>query len=124
MTDDQYVAKAIDILRSKPTAGDIDFLVSAYHVIGNLAAEAEGLAEERENRRKHVEANEYLRAKLDAEKAGKRLTEREAEAVAMSEAFPERTFEVEARTNARKLRNLMLSLQEAINAIKFLGRLT
>jgi ribosomal protein L16 Arg81 hydroxylase len=119
---DQYLARVLGVLQSNPTASELDFLVEAFANVGYLAAEAEGLAEDAENLRKHEEASAYLRAKRSAIERGEKLTEREAEAIAAVETRDLKTAEVEARTKARKLKNLLDSLEQAINAIKFLGR--
>jgi hypothetical protein len=119
---DQYLARVLGVLQSNPTASELDFLVEAFANVGYLAAEAEGMAEDAENVRKHEEASAYLRAKRAAIERGEKLTEREAEAIASVETRDLKTAEVEARTKARKLKNLLDSLEQAINAIKFLGR--
>jgi hypothetical protein len=119
---DQYLARVLGVLQSNPTASELDFLVEAFANVGYLAAEAEGMAEDAENLRKHEEASAYLRAKRAAIERGEKLTEREAEAIASVETRDLKTAEVEARTKARKLKNLLDSLEQAINAIKFLGR--
>jgi hypothetical protein len=45
-----------------------------------------------------------------------------AEAQALVECRPQRDAEAEAKTRSRKLANLLESIEQAINAIKFLGR--
>jgi hypothetical protein len=118
----QYLLTVLAKLQDNPTAQDIDFFVEAYSRIGYLAADAEGLAEEAEAERKHAEASAYLEVKREAVLKGEKVTEREAEAQALIRVQSYREAEVEARTKARKLRNLLESVEQAINAIKFIGR--
>lgn len=120
MDADRYIERVIRVLYEKPTAGDLDFLVEAFAVVGNLAAEAEGLAEKATNHRKHMEAVAYLQAK----KATPRPTDTEAKALALTETIVEHHAEADANANARMIRNLLEAIEQAINAIKFLGRLT
>lgn len=118
MSDGDYLLRVLTTLQSNPTAADIDFLVEAYVRVGYLAAEAEGLAEQAEAVRKHREAEEYLHAK----RSGEKVTDKMAETLALSFTKEERNAEVEARTKARKLKNLLNSVEQAINAVKFIGR--
>lgn len=113
-----YLQRVMAVLQNNPTAADIDFLVEAYASVGYLAAEAEGLAEYAESVRKHVEAEQYLTAKRNIEK----ITDKQAEAIALLNTKEQRDAEAEARTKARKLKNLLNSIEQAINAIKFIGR--
>jgi hypothetical protein len=115
---DQYVASVIRTLSQNPTGAELDFLVEAFSNIGYLVSEAEGLAEEAENVRKHNEATNYLTVK----QSGDKVTDRQAEAQALVMGVNDRKREVEARVKARKLKNLRDSIEQAINAIKFLGR--
>lgn len=120
MTDQtaEYVARVFKLVSSSPTSAELDELLEAHARIGYLAAEAEGLAEEAENVRKYEEANAYLNAKRAEEK----VTERVAEAKAALATHPHRTAEAEATTKARKLKNLLESITQVINGIKYLGR--
>ena len=114
----KYLLQVFRTLNSNPTAADIDFLVEAYARVGYLAADAEGLAEQAEAERKHAEATAYL----DAKRLGDKVTDRRADAIAMQATKEYRDGEVEARTKARKLKNLLNSIEQAINAVKYLGR--
>lgn len=114
----QYLLTVLAKLQSNPTAQDIDLLVEAYSRVGYIAADAEGLAEQAEAERKHAEAEAYLTAK----RAEGKVTDKEAETRALLATKDYRYREVEARTKARKLKNLLESIEQAINAIKFLGR--
>lgn len=115
---DQYVARVIAVLSQNPTAAELDFLVEAFSNIGYLLSEAEGLADEAENVRKHNEASNYLTVK----QSGDKMTDKQAEAQATIMGVNDRKREVEARVKARKLKNLRDSIEQTINAIKFLGR--
>lgn len=118
MTNDEYLADVFEKLNNGPTAQDIDYLIEAYARVGYLAANAEGDAEHAESVRKYEEANAYLAAK----KSGEKVTERQAEAEASLAIKPYRDAEAEAWTKARKLKNLMLAVEQAINGVKFLSR--
>lgn len=114
--DADYASQVLRVLRNNPTAQDIDFLVEAYTNVGYLAADAEGLANDAEMARKHAEADAYLEAR------GRDMTVKDAEMSARFAVKDLLTTEIAATTKARKLRNLLLSLEQAINAVKFLGR--
>lgn len=118
MVATDYAARVLAVLQAGPTNADLNFLVEAYTNLGYLAAQAQGEAEMAEARRKYEEANAYRTAKMSGEK----VTERQAEAEAAVSTWDFRQAEVEARTRARKLQNLLDSTEQAINAIKFLGR--
>lgn len=119
--DPDYIGRVMRTLSENPTAANLDFLVEAYAVVGNLAADAEGIAEKAEHNRKHMEAVRYLEAK---QRQGDRVTDREATAIALVETVVEHHQEAEARTHARMLRNLLDAIEQAINAIKHLDKAT
>lgn len=116
---DEYLGQVLRTLSNNPTAAELDYLIEAYTTLGYLAANAEGLAEAAENKRKYEEAQAYLASKSNGEK----VTERQAEANAALATRIYRDEEVEARVKARKIKNLHDALEQAINAIKFLGRM-
>lgn len=115
---DNYIVKVIQTLSQNPTGAELDFLVEAFSNIGYLLSEAEGLAEESENVRKHNEATNYLTTK----QSGDKMTDKQAESQALVMSQQDRKREVEARVKMRKLKNLRDSIEQTINAIKFLGR--
>ena len=119
MSDD-YIERVFRVLAQNPTAQNLDFLVEAFARVGNLAADAEGIAEKATHARKHAEALRYLEAK----KTTPRPTDSEAKAMSLIETVPEHHAEAEANARARMLRNLLEAVEQAINAIKYLGRLT
>ena len=115
---DNYVATVFALLNSNPTQANMDELVEAHVRIGYLAAQAESEHERAVDIRKYNEANAYLAAK----KAGEKVTDKVAEAQALIECAAYREEEAEAKVRYRKIANLLESIEQAINAIKFLGR--
>lgn len=112
------VARTMEVLASNPTAAELDFLVQAHNAVGYLAASAETAAEEAEARRKYETNVCYVNLKLTGEK----MTDKEATARAEVAAWSYMQAEVKAAGKARQLKNLLSTVTEAINAIKFLGR--
>jgi predicted DNA-binding ArsR family transcriptional regulator len=106
------------VLQTNPTAADLDFLVSAYAVVGNLAADAQHDAEVTEMQRKIAEATAYREAKA----SGDKVTDTLAINIALANTVAERQVEIDARTRAKKIAALLDAIREAINAIKYLGR--
>lgn len=119
MQTDEFLKQTMRVLRDNPTAQDLDFLVSAYAIIGNIAADAQHEYEVAEMSRKMAEARAYQVAKSSA-------VERVSDAMANNAAFlateDERLAEIDARTRAKKIAALLDAVREAINAAKFLGR--
>ena len=113
-----YINKTLEKLTQNPTAQDIDWLVEAYTHFGYMDAEANGTADLAEAERKYQEAQAVQEAKL----ADPKTTQTQLEALATIKTWDYRTAEVKARTNARKIHNTWQSIEQAINAIKFLGR--
>jgi hypothetical protein len=121
--EDAYIAKVLKVLYGNPTAQSLDFLVEAFAYVGQLAGDAESLAERATFARKHAHATAYLNAKKDPKRT-ERVTDKEAEALALTDTAVEAHREAEANDRARKLKNLLEAIEQAINAIKYLGRLT
>lgn len=115
---DNYVSEVFNLLNNNPTAQNLDELVEAHVRIGYIAADAESLYERAVDDRKYAEANAYLTAK----RSGDKVSDKMAEAQALVECRPQRDAEAEAKTRSRKVSNLLESIEQAINAIKFLGR--
>ena len=115
---DNIVARTMEVLAGNPTAADIDFLVQAHNAIGYLAAQAETAAEEAEARRKFEVNSQYVAIKSAPDK----VTDKEATARAEVLTYDFLKAEVKAAGKARTLKNLLSTVTEAINAIKFLGR--
>jgi len=115
---DNYVESVFALLNSNPTQQNLDELVEAHVRIGYLAATAEGEYEAATDYRKYMEANAYLEAK----KSGEKVTDKAAETAAFVACKEYRDAESEAKVRYRKIANLLESIEQAINAIKFLGR--
>ena len=115
---DNYVAEVFALLNSNPTSQNLDQLVEAHVRIGYLVAEAEGLYDSAVDERKYQEANAYLSAK----KSGDKVTDKAADTAAFVECKEYRDREAEAKVRFKKVANLLESIEQAINAIKFLGR--
>lgn len=115
---DNYVERVFTLLNSNPTQQDLDELVEAHVRIGYLAAQAENEYEAAVDMRKYKEANAYLDAKKSAEK----MSDKAAEATAQVQCWEYRTAETEAKVRYRKIANLLESVEQSINAIKYLGR--
>lgn len=115
----EYMKKVMQVLTNNPTASELDFLVEAHAKIGYMASSAEGDADMAYAIRKNEEASAYKRIISGPEK----VTASAAERLAELEVYDLRMNEIEAKTRAKKISNLLQSVTEAINAIKFLGRL-
>ena len=116
--DGVYVNRVIDVMFDNPTASEMGFLVEAYAKIGYYAASAESEAELAEASRKMGQADILLKYKQENPKATAQMVDAY---VTLSSAGLQGT-EDRARANARKLKNLHESIEQAINAIKFLER--
>lgn len=114
-----YIERVLHVLTHNPTAADLDFLVEAFARVGSLAATAETLAEKATHARKHAEALRFLEAK-----ATRRMTEREATMTALTDTVVEHHAELDAIAKAKHLRNLLDAIEQAINAVKHLSKLT
>jgi hypothetical protein len=116
--DAEYVERVLDLLRDNPTNSELDELVEAYTTIGYYAAVAEGLASDAEARRKHAEAEAILDKRNEDPKASMVILE----SIATVRTFDLKRAENKAKANAKKLMNLLDSVEQAINAIKYIGR--
>ncbi len=115
-----YVADVLAKLSSNPTSQDLDFLIEAHAQIGYLAATARGRAESAEATRKYERASAYARAR----ESGRSKSATDADQLAITETRDYEIAEVRARETAAKLANLLGSIEQAINGIKYLGRQT
>lgn len=123
MTADQdKLTQLMTILATSPTTADLDYLVSQYTYIGYLAAQAESDAEMAEAERKHAEATTAADIRDKAAVSGEKVTESSVNAKALVLTYDHKKAEIRAYEKARKLKNLLYSVEQAINAIKFLGR--
>ncbi len=116
--DPSYINKTMEKLTQNPTAQDMDWLVEAYTMFGYMEATATGDADLAEQERKYAEAEAIQEAKL----AEPKTPQTQLEAIATVKTREYRTAEIKARTNARKISNAWRSIEQTINAIKFLGR--
>jgi len=116
--DGRYVNHVIDVMFNNPTAQHMDFLIEAYAKIGYYAASAESYADEMEVTLKLAEADAFVENKKDDPKASVEML-KQIVVLATTEASSNAMI---ARRDARKLKNLHESIEQAINAIKFLER--
>lgn len=114
-----YMKRVMRTLTNNPTAADIDFLVEAFTRVGYLAGEAEKEADMAYARRKYSEAEIWKSLSADEP----RKTAAAIEKLVELEVHAARVDEVEAKARATKIKNLLNAIQEAINAIKFIGRM-
>ncbi len=116
--DNQFVVRVFEVLSQNPTASEIDFLIEAHTRIGYLAAIAQGQADQAEDQRKYEEATKYREVKDENPK----WTQAQVEAAVMVACYDFRKGENKAAEEAKKLANLLDSVREGINGIKYLGR--
>lgn len=107
-------------MTSQPTAQNMDELVRAYSTIGYYFAQMEGDAELAKSEREYAEAEAVQAAKM----AEPKTSAAQLEAIATIKTREYRRAEIKARTNAVKMKNLWLSIEQAINAVKFIDRNT
>lgn len=114
-----YLQTVLARLNGSPTSENLDFFVEAYARVGQLAAVAQSLSERAEQERRFAEATAYAEAKRNGAK-----TAADAERASIINTGDARLAEIDAREKAAKLKNLLLAVEQAINAIKFLERQT
>jgi len=117
--DSKYVNEVFTRLSLSPTSQDLDFLLEAYTKIGYYVAVAIGDADLEEAQLDYDEAE----AKSDIKKKNEKATAVVIDAHAVLVTFDQRKKSIKARTDARKMMNLYQSIEQAINAIKYLGRM-
>ena len=117
--DKTFMARVIKTLTNNPTSADIDFLIEAHTKIGYLAAEAQAEADFAYAVRKNAEASAWRNAMSGPNK----ITAAAAERFAELEVWDLRQEEIKANERSKKISNLLQSVIEAINGIKYLGRL-
>jgi len=115
----EVVSRAIQLTTGNPTVESLDELIQVFSEVSWLAADAESLAERAEMGRKQVQATAYVKRKMEDPKATAAFVEAQ---VTMDTRTAIET-EVDARSKARRLKALLESLEQSINAIKFLGRM-
>lgn len=117
--DGRYVSDVFTRLSLNPTSQDLDFLLEAYTKIGYYVAVAIGDADLEEAQLDYDEAE----AKRDMKQKSEKATAVVIDAHAVLMTFDQRKKAIKARTDARKMMNLYQSIEQAINAIKYLGRM-
>lgn len=115
----EYVSEVLAKLSSNPTAQDIDYFIEAHARIGYLVGVAQSRAEYAEAERKFNEASAFTNAIQDGAKSAAN-----ASAIATVETRDFRNREIAARESYTKLKNLLDSIEQAINGIKYVGRAT
>lgn len=115
----EFLEQVMEKLHDNPTAQDLDFFIEAHARVGYLASVAQGRAELAEQTRKFAEATAYADARRETGTTGS-----DAERMAVLRTHEERVAEIGARESAVKLKNLLNSVEQAINGIKFLSRQT
>lgn len=112
------IDRVLEILDRGPVNSDLPYLVAAYAAIGSLSADADAEAVAAEHRRRFEEARAYL----DARKRGVSVSDAERAARVDDRVVEACEAEARAVANSRKLRNLLLAVEHAINAVKWQGR--
>lgn len=120
MNSEEFLKHTMDLLKSNPTSQHLDDLVTAFAIIGNLAADAQALAEIAEMQRKYAQAVAFKKAKEI--QSDKPMSDASANNYAMLATKVEQQEEIDARTKAQKIKNLLEAVEQNIMAIKFLGR--
>lgn len=116
--DAEYVNKVIDVMFDSPTAQQMSFLIEAYAKIGYYAAAAESMADEAETALKLEEADSFVETKESDPKASVEMVKSK---VMLATTGARDRYNYRKR-DARKLKVLHESIEQAINAIKFLDR--
>lgn len=98
--------------------GDLEDYLIGYAVLGRLVAIAQGNAEMAEQERKIAWARAFAEAKHGENKVSDKMAENSAD-LSISEL---KYTEIQAREKLTNLKNTWLAVEQAINAIKFLGR--
>lgn len=122
LSDPTYIQRVLATLQDNPTASNMDFLVEAFTNIGYLAASAESEAEMAEAQRKYDEATAAVELREEMARAGQKPTADYVAAKVALSTFDSKKAEIKAYERSRKLKNLLESIEQAINAAKFLGR--
>lgn len=118
--DYDYVKKVYTTLSSNPTSQDLDFLLEAYNKMGYFVACAVGDADAEDAKLDYdiaVAKDEMRRSSMD------KVTVATLDAHAVIKTYDQRKAAIKSRTDARKLMNLYQSIEQAINAVKYLGRM-
>lgn len=117
--DNAYVSKVFNVLNSNPTSQDLDFLLEAYNTVGYYVASAIGDADMEEAQLEY----DIAEAKQSVKERSEKVTAVILDAHATLATFDQKKKAIKSRTDARKMMNLYQSIEQAINAVKYLGRM-
>lgn len=118
-SEQELLAHVLQMLGTgQATTQNLDDYVIGYAVLGRIVAVAQGEAERAEQERKVAWAREFANAKSSTEKVSDKLAEVKADLAVEDLRFAE----IKARERLTNLRNTWQAIEQAINAIKFLGR--
>lgn len=115
----RILARVLEMLGSgEALAQHVEDYVVGYHVLGNLVAQAQAVAETAEMRTKVEWAEAFTKAKEGENKVSDAMARAQAD-IAVQDW---RKAEIRARERLLKLKGTRDAVQEAIWAIKYLGR--
>ena len=118
-SETELLAHVLQMLGTgQATTQNLDDYVIGYAVLGRIVAVAQGEAERAEQERKIAWAREFANAKSSADKCSDKLAEVKADLAVEALRFAE----IKSRERLTNLRNTWQAIEQAINAIKFLGR--
>ena len=116
--EQQILAHVLEMLGTgQATVANLDDYVIGYAVLGRIVSIAQGEAETAEQERKLAWARAFSESKLSG-KVSDKLAETQADIIVVDHKYRE----IKAREKLTNLRNTWLAVEQAINAIKFLGR--
>lgn len=117
--EQRVLARVLQMLGSgNALSQDLEDYVVGFHVLGRLVALAQADVELIEQQRKVA----FARAFAEAKSSEERVSDRVAESLAEVAVEHLRFKEVRAREKWTNLKNTRESVEQAINAIKYLGR--
>ena len=118
-SETELLAHVLQMLGTgQATTQNLDDYVIGYAVLGRIVAVAQGEAERAEQERKVAWAREFANAKSSTGKVSDKLADVKADLAVEDRRFAE----IKARERLTNLRNTWQAIEQAINAIKFLGR--
>jgi hypothetical protein len=118
-SEQELLAHVLQMLGTgQATTQNLDDYVIGYAVLGRIVAIAQGEAERAEQERKVAWSRAFADAKASPEKTSDKLAEVKADLAVESL----RLKEINSRERLTNLRNTWQAVEQAINAIKFLGR--
>ncbi len=115
-----YVAEVLEKLQTNPTAQDLDYFIEAHARVGYLVSTARGRAEFAESNLKFQRATRYA----ESRQSGEAKSAGDADALAVIATIDTERESIRSREIYSKLANLLGSIEQAINGIKYLGRAT